>query len=300
MSASFLDDDVADEIWGKDPRGVVAWGPGKSQAVREDDGFRVNARCAFASGARHATWLGTHATIVDADGEPVVDDNGKRTVRTMLIPADKIVYEDIWNVVGMRGTASDGFVVDNVFVPHKYTLSRDNPEERRSDRSLYLFRQTNLYAAGFSGVAMGIAQAMIDAFAELALHKTPRHSKSVLNQSPVVQSDFARASVRLNAARTFLLSELDDIWANVLATGELTVAQRMRIRLATTHGIHEAKAAADTIYEAVGATAIFNDGPYERRFRDLHTLTQQAQGKKAHYETVGAYLLGDAANLAAV
>ena len=300
MSASFLDDDVADEIWGKDPQGVVAWGPGKSQAVREGDGFRVNAKGAFASGGQHATWMGTHATIVNAEGEPVLDDNGKRMVRTMLIPADKIVYEDIWHVMGMRGTASDGFIVDDVFVPNKYSLSRDNLAERRTDRPLYLFRQTNLYASGFSGVAMGIAQAMVDAFAELAVHKTPRHSKSVLNQSAVVQSDFARASIRLNAARTFLLSELDDIWASVLATGELTVAQRMRIRLATTHGIHEAKAVADTIYDAAGATAIFSNGPYERRFRDLHTVTQQAQGKKAHYETVGAYLLGNTANLAAV
>lgn len=50
MTASFLNDDVANEIWGHDPKGVVAWGPGKSEAVPEGDGFRVNAKCAFASG----------------------------------------------------------------------------------------------------------------------------------------------------------------------------------------------------------------------------------------------------------
>ena len=138
---------------------------------------------------------------------------------------------------------------------------------------------------------------MVDAFAELATKKTPRLAKSVLSQNAVVQSEFARASIRLNAARTFARSELGDIWATVLASGELTIAQRMRIRLATTHAIHEAKAAADTVYDAAGATAIFANGPYERRFRDLHTVTQQAQGKKAHYETVGAFMLGNPPDL---
>ena len=70
---------------------------------------------------------------------------------------------------------------------------------------------------------MGIAQSMIDAFAKLTLEKTPRMRKTTLSQNAVVQAEFARASIRLNAARSFLRGELDDIWAAVLSTGELTV-----------------------------------------------------------------------------
>ena len=33
MTASFLNDDVANKIWGNDPQGVLAWGPGKSLAA---------------------------------------------------------------------------------------------------------------------------------------------------------------------------------------------------------------------------------------------------------------------------
>ena len=300
MTASFLDDDVANKIWGHDPKGVLAWGPGKSEAVPEGDGFRVNAKCAFASGGRHATWIGTHSTIIDENGTPILDENGGKTIRTMLIPVKEIAWEDIWHVVGLRGTASDGYEIKDHYVPYEHTVHRDDPKERRTDSPLYLFRQTNLYASGFSGVAMGIAQSMLDAFTELALTKTPRRQKSPLSQNAVVQSEFARASVRLHAARTYLRSELDDIWAAVCTTGELTVAQRMRIRLATTHGIHEAKEAADTVYDAAGATAIFQSGPYERRFRDLHTVTQQMQGRKAHYETVGAFLLGNPPELSSM
>jgi len=38
--------------------------------------------------------------------------------------------------------------------------------------------------------------------------------------------------------------------------------------------------------------AIFPGSPFERRFRDIHTLSQQIQSRDAHYETCGQVLLG--------
>ena len=81
-------------------------------------------------------------------------------------------------------------------------------------------------------------------------------------------------------------------------SGELTIPQRIDIRMAATFAIHEAKAVADAVWEVAGANAIFTSSGFERRFRDLRTLMQQAQGRKAHLEDVGAYLLGLEPNLA--
>jgi alkylation response protein AidB-like acyl-CoA dehydrogenase len=108
----------------------------------------------------------------------------------------------------------------------------------------------------------------------------------------MVQYEVAQAEARIRAARALVLSELGDIWQEVVATNALSIANRMRIRLATTFAIHEAKAAADVAYDLAGATAIFASNTFERRFRDLHTVTQQQQGRKAHLQTVGAYLRG--------
>ena len=80
-------------------------------------------------------------------------------------------------------------------------------------------------------------------------------------------------------------------------SNKITVEQRMAIRLSSTYAIHQAKEAADLVYEMAGATAIFNANPFERRFRDLHTLTQQLQGRKAHFQTVGAFLFGNKPDL---
>ncbi len=300
MIAAFMARGAAKAMWDGGGRTVLAWGPGKSTALPVDGGYRVNAKCMFASGSRHATWLGTHATIIGEDGEPVLDAKGDKTIRTMLIPAGDIEMEDIWNVMGLRGTASDGYTIRDMFVPQASTVSRDDARERWHDGTLYLFRQTNLYASGFSGLAIGIATKMLDDFTDLAKKKTPERTTSTLSRNAVVQGEYARARIRLDAARCFQRSELDDIWRDAVATGVVTVEHRMRLRLATTHAIHEAKAAADTVYEAAGATAIFASSSFERRFRDLHTVTQQMQGRKAHYVTVGAFLLGNPPDFASL
>ena len=71
MSAAYLDLPVAQAIFGNDPRAVLAWGPGpKVKAIECEGGYRVTGVWAFASGGRHATWLGAHCPIYQADGSP--------------------------------------------------------------------------------------------------------------------------------------------------------------------------------------------------------------------------------------
>jgi hypothetical protein len=46
------------------------------------------------------------------------------------------------------------------------------------------------------------------------------------------------------------------------------------------------------LYHDAGSIAVFEENPFERRLRDIHTVSQQAQGRILHYETVGQILLG--------
>ena len=48
----------------------------------------------------------------------------------------------------------------------------------------------------------------------------------------------------------------------------------------------------NTLYHAAGSVAVFEEGPFERRLRDMHTVAQQAQGRQLHFETVGQIMLG--------
>ncbi len=297
MAAAYLKPSAAQAIWGQDPAAVVAWGPGKGEMVATDGGYRLSGNWSFASGGRHATWLGAHTTIREADGAERRNPDGSPMIRTLLFPAAQAELTDIWNVIGLRGTASDAYAVRDLFVPAEFYLARDNADERHYQGSLYHFPAMSLYAAGFSGTALGIARSMLDGFQALASDKTPRLARQRLADNGAVQAEFARAEARLRAARAYVADELALIWRSVCDNDELTVEQRMRIRLAATFAIHEAKSVANVAYDLAGATAIFNDGPFERRFRDIHTVTQQLQGRSSHFQTVGAYLFGHPADL---
>jgi len=297
MSAAYLEPRVAREVFGG-RRDVLAWGQGPgAKAIRAPGGWRVTGTWAFASGSRHATWLGAHCPCFEADGTPHRYPDGRPWERTMLLRREQATIKDVWQVVGLRGTGSDTYIVDDLFVDDAHTITRDRAEERRDPGMLYRFAAMQLYASGFASVALGIARATLDAFIALARDKTPSLSQTGLRESGVVQSLIGISDARLKAARTWLIDVLEQTQEAVKTAGELTIDQRMLIRQAATYAIHQARETVNAVYHEAGATAIFDANPFERRFRDVNTVSQQLQGRRSHFETVGQYLLGVHTNL---
>jgi alkylation response protein AidB-like acyl-CoA dehydrogenase len=289
---------VAHAIFGNDPRAVLAWGPGpRVRAVECEGGYRVTGVWAFASGGRHATWLGAHCPIYQADGSPRLDDDGVPQERTMLVRTEDVAWTDIWNTVGLRGTASDQFALNDFFVRSDHSITREFDRECRESGPLYRMGNGTCYQVGFAGVACGIARGALDCFVDLARNKVPRGLKSPLRDNAVVQSGLAQAEVNLRAARGLVLQSMADIWKDLCSGALITVEQRITVRMAATHAIHKAREAVDFAYNAAGTTAIFENHPLERRFRDIHTVTQQLQGRLSHFETVGAWMMGADADL---
>jgi hypothetical protein len=73
---------------------------------------------------------------------------------------------------------------------------------------------------------------------------------------------------------------------------DFPLKHRVRLRLASTHAIRSAAQVTDTAYYLAGGSAIFEENAFERRFRDMHAVTQQVQGRYDHYESVGKFMLG--------
>jgi indole-3-acetate monooxygenase len=293
MISAYLRPEIAWEIFGRDPRAILAWGPGPgSRAVAVDGGYRVTGTFGFASGSRPANWLGAHCPIYEPEGEPRRRTDGRPQVLTMLFPKASVTVMDTWQVIGLRGTGSDSYSVSDLFVPQERAAARDNQSERRQAGLLYCFPAGSLYASGFAGVALGLARAMLASFLGLAGEKTPRGFTHLLRESAVIQWQVAQAQAKLSAARAFLMETLQEIWSAVGRRGTLELDQRVQIRLAATYAIHQAREVVDAVYHAAGSTAVFMTSAFERRFRDMHAITQQMQGRQSHFETVGRFMLG--------
>ena len=291
LVAPFLPPETMRTIFA-DPRAVVAWGPpNESKAIAVPGGYRVNGQWSFASGCRQATWMGAHCHVVEPDGSLRLNAAGKPTVRTLLCPvAQATLLDDTWNVIGMRGTMSGSYRFDDVFVPEEFSGTREDPSLRREPGRLYAYPMQGIYAVGVAGVAIGIARAMLDGFEELATRKTPRNLGRLADNA-VVQSNVAQMEARLGAARAYLVETLSSIWTADEAW-VIDVPSRARVRLGCAFAIQTAEAVADYAYKAAGTDAIFLGTAFERRFRDIHTLSQQIQSRTAHFKSVGQILLG--------
>jgi alkylation response protein AidB-like acyl-CoA dehydrogenase len=295
-AAGFLAPEVASEVFGTG-YGVVAWGPpaGAAKAIAVEGGYRSSGTWRFASGAPHARWFGGHSILCDADGRPRPDPTGRPINRTMLFRRDAVTLLDTWHVIGLKGTRSDDYRVNDVFVPEAYSTWRDSAPDRVEAGPLYNFPMLTLYGVGFAGVALGLAAASLDAFRNLAETKKSGSGlghATVLADAATVRAEFAKATARLARARSFAREIMAESWEIASTRATFTLEERARLRLAITGTIQEAAKVVDFAYHAAGSTAIYEGSAFERRFRDMHAVTAHGQSQWSNFEAAGQALFG--------
>src|SRR5207302_251726 len=136
MTAAYLDADAADEIFNTPP-GILAWGAIAHAVQAVPGGYTASARWNFASGSRQASWLGAHVRVIEADGSQRKKANGAPEIRTILFPVTSATMYDVWDAIGLRGTGTDSYSVDNLFIPEKFAALRDDPSALREKGPIY-------------------------------------------------------------------------------------------------------------------------------------------------------------------
>ncbi len=274
------------------PRTGLAWGArhNDSTCIRVDGGYRLTGTWSFASGSRHTKWIGAHSAVQNPDGTPHIR-YGQQDDRSFLFLREQATIIDDWQVLGLRGTGSDSYSVRHLFVPDDHAPARDAPEERRETGPLYPIGSTLLYAVGFCGVTLGLARRMLETYTDLARTRHSKFSINAMADNNAVQREIGVLEARLSAARAFLHEAVCQAY-DASAAGTLGMGERMRLRLATTHGMNEATDVSIACYRGAGTVAIMDKAPFERRFRDAMTASQHAQAMSGHLETVGRFIIG--------
>jgi indole-3-acetate monooxygenase len=289
MTAAYLDADVAHQVFGK-PDDVMAWGAIAHSVQAVPGGYTISARWDFASGSRQANWLGAHVQVLEADGTTRMKPNGTPEIRTIVFPMSSATMHDMWNVIGLCGTGTDSYSVENLFIPENFSALRDDFSALREKGPLYGITTYSMFGLGFGAVSLGVARATLDAAIDLARKK---HSVGIaaMKDNSAVQGLIGRTEAKLRAARAYHFSTASEAWQEILNTGRLSEQGRAAIRLSATWTIHQAAEIVDTAYHMAGATAVFKSNPFERRFRDMHAIAQQIQARDTHYEDVGKMIL---------
>jgi alkylation response protein AidB-like acyl-CoA dehydrogenase len=289
--AARMPTDAARAIWIDTPRSIVANTPlPTATALAVAGGYRVTGRQGFSTGCRHAAWLAAQAPVT-VNGAPRLLDNGQPDARYFFVPAAEATLLDTWQVRGMRGTGTHHFAVNDVFVPEARTVLVASPPLVEAG-PLYQFPRTLLFGSGDAAVALSVARAGLDAFIELASAKNPRQMAGLLRDQVLAQADVGRAESELRAGRAMLHETVREVWAAVSERGTVTLDERVAMRMAITHPIRLAVQVIDALYNAAGATAIYESHPLQRYFQDVHVLSQHLQGRLAHYALIGRHWMG--------
>jgi indole-3-acetate monooxygenase len=264
------------------------WAP-RGKARRVDGGYRVSGRWAFCSGILHSDYLFGGCMVEDNQG-------GAPTPRVLGMLASELEIVDTWHTGGLRGTGSHDAVASDVFVPEHRTLWLLDPPT--SDAPLYRFPIFSFFALSIAAAALGNARGAVEDLHALAVEKVGLGSSRTLAQRPATWAAVAEMEAALRAARAFYYEAIEEAWAAAQRGEPVPVELRAGLRLAATHAVRTAADVARTMYDLGGGSAIYENSPLGRRFRDAHTATAHFQVNPATWELTGRILLGQATETA--
>ena len=284
--AAFLGDEAIREICvdGRFPRAAGA-AAASGEAVIVEGGYRVTGRWAFASGIRHSHYLAMGAMAV---GGP----DGPKQIR-VVVPTSEAKIHDNWDVMGLRGTGSCDFSLDDVFVPERFTWGGAEARPLRGGANFYLGRP-GMQTTGHCGVVLGIGRRALDEITELAKTKKRGYkgTEALIADRGSFQRFLGESDMRLRAAKALCLETLEEAWE--LVTQKITPPPELQVRLRAS-GTYATEEASDIVSQAfrfAGGSALYNSHILQKCLRDIHGAAQHNMVSDRAYENHGQFMLG--------
>jgi 3-hydroxy-9,10-secoandrosta-1,3,5(10)-triene-9,17-dione monooxygenase len=264
-------DEAQRDVWGADESTLVAssYAP-LGRLVPVEGGYRLSGRWGFASGCSHARWCVLGAIVVGAEGRPV-------DFMTVLVPQQDYRVEDVWHVVGLRGTGSNDVVVTDAFVPQHRTMR--NWEQAQLRGPGQAVNTGPLYRMPFGAIfTTAIAAPVIGAVAgcyERYLGRMRDRSRLSLGGGRFAEDQFAqvavaRAASQIDAAILQSDRNVSAMWGHAVAREPIPQELRLRLRRDQVLGVERVIEAVDLLFKTAGGNSLRSGNPIERAWRDAH------------------------------
>ncbi|WP_131813475.1 acyl-CoA dehydrogenase family protein [Mycobacterium kubicae] len=269
----------------RDARIAGSLNPGTARRV--DGGLCVRGNWPYSSGAPHADWAAICAAVPDeaSDIVPYV----------CFAPVAEVQVHDTWHMAGMRGTASQTFVADELFIPEHRTIALDalgdGQHAGSTSDELPLAPLFNLY---FVATLLGIGQAA----AELVIEAAPRKAMTSTcfarqSDSVGVQIQVAEAKLKLRSAGLLVFDVADELDAGTLVAGEAGYPRRARVRAQCAFAARQTMEAVQTLLDVCGAGGFAEASRMQQYWRDASVAARHAAlNVHVGYEIYGKSLLG--------
>lgn len=265
------------DVWGADPDTLVcsSYAP-TGRLTPVDGGYEATGRWSFSSGSSHCAWVLLGAIVVGADGKPV-------DFVTILVPRSDYLVDDVWDVVGLRGTGSNDIVIEKRFVPEHRTLSFNDVSALRCpgqvENSAPLYRLpfgtvfSNTITTPIIGIAMGAYASHIDRMRERV--RISYGGQKVAGDA-FAHVRVARAASDIDASWLQLERNLDEQMRYATAGEQIPMELRLRARRDQVLGTERSVEAIALLFKNSGGHSLKNGNPVERAWRDAGAASVHA------------------------
>src|SRR5215470_10535034 len=278
-----------EDVWGKDTTAKLSncvTPVGKGRPV--EGGVIWSGRHQFSSGVDHAQW-------VMAAG--LIDHGDRKQACSVLVPRSDLTIVDDWHVIGLAGTGSKTFVIEDTFVPAHRILDKKAADEGRAPGAhlyaapVFHMPRGGPSSASFAAVAVGIAEGCLEAYCD---YTRPRKSRGEpWAEMAGVQITAATAACEIEAAVRMYLGALREAMGVLERKEPFTRHRQVHGKRNMAYAAQLAIHAVQRLYNDAGGRVLFSDTELQRKFRDAHAA---AAHHSLHWhsaaEAYGRHVLG--------
>ena len=281
------------EVWGRDSSTLVAssYAP-IGKVTRVEGGFRVSGTWSFSSGCDYCDWVLTGCIVPDPNNPE------RRQGYTLLLPRTDYKIIDNWHVLGLRGSGSKAFQIEDAFVPDHRALNTrdvrklDAPGRPANPSWVYRMPQMNVFLYAVSSPAIGAARGMLDNFVEQGRKRVATPNAPFARDLHALKQ-IGLAANKLEAAESRLRSDFEEMRIRAQAQDSFAFDVRARFRAGAGFCVESSIESVDALFGAAGGFSIQNENPLQRIFRDVHAMRAHAANNVDRTtETYGRVLLG--------
>lgn len=264
--AGMFSKQAQDDIWGDDPDVLIStsYAP-RGTVKRVDGGYLANGRWMFSSAIVHTGWTIFGGFVDMGDGE--------KKHHFFLVPAKDRKIVDDWHVMGMAGSGSNSFDLEDVFIPehraidHGLVQAGDPPGASVNDEPLHRMPIIGYTGTVLVSVPIGIARGMVNDFAKMLREKagSPPAKPGIED----MQLRLAEADSEVECAKLLLLDSARRNMAKLRSGQRLTEEDGGRTARNSAYAAKLAKQAAMRLFEVTGGSGLSLDSHFQRAFRDV-------------------------------
>lgn len=259
------------EVWGEDPDVLISssYAPvGRLTPV--EGGFELSGHWGYSSGCDHAGWALLGALVVGAGGRP-------KDFMTVLVPAADYRIEDVWDTVGLRGTASNDVIVERAFVPEHRVLRNYEqarlrcPGQEVNPGPLYRIPFAVVFTNAVTAPVIGAASGCHRAFVR-SMRDRVRLSLGGgrFAEDPFAQVAVARAASEIDSSILQSERNLREVLDHASQGERIPMELRLRCRRDQALATERALEAIDRLFKCAGGNSLAKGGLIERSWRDAH------------------------------